>query len=203
MGSRSTELTKWLFFILILILVFLTAIAGFSPYKSYPGFTHKLIQHSVEIETPVDTVFKFLGKSENASRWSVFVDHIIPLNSGKVSDGSVGSQRRCFCNKDETGKQWDELITVVIPGKKRQLTIYNLKEFPISAENLATEQIYKKLDDKKCRVTFTVFFNKSPGIIDEFKMYIAAYEINRIFSQNMQNIKRIVETSQSSTIYND
>ncbi|WP_165940022.1 SRPBCC family protein [Dyadobacter psychrotolerans] len=197
----GNKLSKWLFLALILTFTVVTAIVAFSPYKSSPGFSYKLLQHSVEIEAPVDTVFKFLGKSANASHWSVFVDHIIPLNAGKISDGAVGSRRRCFCNEDETGKQWDELITVVIPGKKRQLAIYNLKEFPMSAENLATEQIYEKQNNKKCRVTFTVFFVGRSGVTDNFKMYLAAYEITRIFSKNMENIKRIVENSQTSGIH--
>ena len=196
--EQKSKTTKWLLSALMLILLLMTAVIAFSPYKKTPDFSYKLIQQSIEIEAPVDTVYKFLGKSANASHWSVFVDHIVPINADKVTDGSPGSRRRCFCNKDESGKRWDELITIVIPGKKRQLTLYNLIEFPISAENLATEQIYETLNSNKCRLTFTVFFNKKPGILDSFKMYVAAYEIQRIFSKNMNNIKRIVETNQSS-----
>lgn len=55
-------------------------------YGKKGGFDYKLISHTVEINAPADSVFKFLGNSANAHRWSVFVDHISPLNSDVVKD---------------------------------------------------------------------------------------------------------------------
>jgi hypothetical protein len=111
-----------------------------------------------------------------------------------VPDGIPGSRRRCFCRADEKGKQWDELITEVIPDQKRQLTIYNLKYFPVTAKNLATEQLYETFSENKCRLTFTIFFkDEKPTLIEKIKMYMAAYKIKSIFKKNMANIKRIVE----------
>lgn len=169
-----------------------------SPYGRKNAFRYRLIRQSTEINTSVDKVFSFVGNSKNASRWSVFVHHINTLNAGSVPDGLPGSRRRCFCNADEKGRQWDELITEVAPGKKRQLHIYNLKDFPATVNNLFTEQIYEKLTDEKCRLTFTVFFKDAePGTMEEIKMYLAAYKIKSIIKQNMINIKRIAEAQKN------
>jgi hypothetical protein len=185
----------------ILLLLFSLAVLGlsgaviFSPYGAHEGFSYKLIFHTVDIKAPVDSVFRFLGNSNNARKWSVFVNHITPLNSDSFPDGRPGSRRRCFCNADEKGTQWDELITEVVPGKKRQLTIYHLVDFSMSAGGLATEQLYEELPGHACRLTFTVFFkDHSPSWWESIKTYLAAYKIRDIFERNMNNIKRISET---------
>jgi uncharacterized protein YndB with AHSA1/START domain len=195
MEKKSKNIIKWIIRIDLVVIAVIALMIAFSPYGSQEGFPYKLVKCTVEINAPVDSVFKFLGNSKNASRWSVYVDHITPLNADSFPDGSVGCRRRCFCNKDETGTQWDELTTERVPDKKRQLTIYNMKDFSMTAENLATEQHYEKTANNKCSLTFTVFFKgEEPGLWDSFKTYIAAYKINSIFEKNMANIKRIVET---------
>ncbi len=178
---------------LVLTITFLLMVL-MSPYGHHKGFGYRLVKYTVEINAPVDKVFSFLGNSKNASRWSVFVNHINPINADSLPDGLPGSRRRCFCNANEKGMQWDELITEVAENKKRQLTIYNLKDFQITANNLATEQLYEIIGSNKCRLTFTVFFKGAfPTIMERFKMYIAAYKIKSILKRNMNNIKRITE----------
>jgi len=185
---------KRLTIIFLAIACLFAAIIFFSPYGKYEGFEYKLVKYTVTINAPVKDVYSFLGNSKNASRWSVFVHHIIPLNADSVPDGMPGSKRRCFCRADETGMQWDELITEVIPYQKRQLTIYNLKNFPVTANNLATEQLYEALSESQCRLTFSIFFKDAkPTLMEKIKMYMAAYKIKNIFKKNMANIKRIVE----------
>lgn len=94
--------------------------------------------------------------------------------------------------------QWDELITEVILNQKRQLVIYNLKDFPVTAKNVATEQLYKPLGESKGNLTFTVFFKDvKPTLIEKIKMYLAAYKIKSILKQNMENIKTILETKKN------
>jgi uncharacterized protein YndB with AHSA1/START domain len=177
----------------VLILIF-TGLILFSPYKSHDGFSYDLVKHTVEIDAPPDSVFKFLGNSDNASKWSVYVDHISPINSDSFPDGVPGSRRRCFCNENEQGCRWDELITEVIPAQKRQLTIYNQKDFLLNSEHLATEQIYQKLPGNKTSLTFTVFYKDiDPGIWDIIKISLSAYEIKSVFEKNMTNIKRLIE----------
>jgi hypothetical protein len=188
---------KW-FFVLI-IPVASWAIIYFSPFGNHEGFNYKLVQHTVEINAPATAVFGFLGNSANASKWSVFVNHISPLNADIIPDGRVGSRRRCFTRADETGTQWDELITEVIPATKRQLTIYNMKGFTMSEHGLATEQLYESPAPDKTRLTFTVFYkDRKPGIIGNLKTYIAAYRIKSIFNENMNNIKKQVEEAYKS-----
>lgn len=185
---------KWLPIIFLIIACLVTVIILLSPYGQYKGFSYSLVKHTVEINAPVKDVFNFLGNSKNASRWSVFVHHINTLNADVVPDGIPGSRRRCFCRADEKGMQWDELITEVVPNRKRQLTIYNLKDFPVTAKNLATEQLYETVNESKCRLTFTVFFKDAePSLMEKLKMYMAAYKIKSILKQNMANIKMIVE----------
>lgn len=195
MEKRFKSLKKWLAIAGLLLLLLLTGMVAFSPYGKQKDFPYKLVKHTVEINAPVDSVFNLLGKSSMASSWSVYVDHITPLNADSFPDGTTGSRRRCFCENDETGIQWDELITENIPDKKRQLVLYNLKGFPITADHLATEQLYEKLSENKCSLTFTLFFKDSkPGLLESLKTYFAGYKIKDIYSANMYNIKRIAET---------
>lgn len=183
---------KW--FYVLIIPVASGVIIYASPFGNHEGFNYKLVKHTVDINAPAEKVFSFLGKSANASRWSVFVDHISPLNADSITDGKVGSTRRCFCRPDETGTKWDELITEVIPNHKRQLTIYNMQDFTMSEEGLATEQLYESPDPGKTRLTFTVFYkDRKPGWLALLKTYIAGYRIKSIFRQNMNNIKKLVE----------
>src|ERR1051326_4267005 len=190
------KLKKIIIVSLGLILLALTGAIMFSPYGKHDGFNYKLILNTVEINAPADSVYKYLGNSANAKKWSVFVNHISTLNSDSFPDGSVGSRRRCFCNADEKGTQWDELVTEVVPGKKRQITIYHMVDFSMSAEHLATEQLYEPLGTNKCKLTFTVFFKHAqPPLWESIKTYIVAYRIKSIFKANMDNIKKFNERS--------
>jgi hypothetical protein len=165
-----------------------------SPYRHYKGFDYRLIRTTVQINASADSVFRFLGNSANARKWSVFVDHISPLNNTQVPDGKVGSRRRCFCQSDEKGRQWDEVVTEVIPGVKRQISCYNLLGFPLNSSGLATEQLYTPLGPEKCELSFTLFFlNKKPSLWDEIKIRAVSYTVKNIFSKNMDNIKHQVE----------
>lgn len=181
----------------ILIIGFATLIV-ISPFGNKKDFPYKLVIHSVEIDAPVDSVYRFLGNSSNAAKWSVFVDHIDPLNSQLVADGKVGCRRRCFKNTNEQGLQWDEEITVSDPNKRRQLTIFNMQDFSIRAEGLATEQLYEPISEHKTRLSFTLFYlNAKPSVADLLKTYVSAFKVKHIYKQNMANIKRIVETGQA------
>lgn len=176
--------------------VFLGILIVFIPYRSQKEFSYKALVEEIEINAPSSAVYAYLGNSSNAAKWSVFVNHIVPLNTDEVPDGKPGSFRRCFQNKDETGMIWDEEITVADPAKRRQLTIFNMKNFPIMTDGLATEQLYDSLGPTKTRLRFTLFFKDvKPGLMDELKMYVAAWEVSRIYRANLQNIKANVEAT--------
>lgn len=192
-GSKKRFVLKTLFYVSgLLVLTFILGIL-FSPYHYNQKAGYKLVAHSVWINATPEAVFTYLGDSDHARDWSVYVDHIDPVNPEKVPDGQVGSIRRCFCNPDSKGTRWDELITVVRKNKKRQLTIFNLQDFTVKSEGLASEQIYQARAGG-CRLTFTLFYyDHHPSFWDDLKTYFAAYKVKSIFERNMNNIKNLVE----------
>lgn len=173
-------------------------VVALSPFGNDKRFDYKLLIHSIEINAPVDSVYNFLGKSSNAGKWSVFVDHIDPLNSDRVPDGKAGCRRRCFKNANEQGLQWDEEITVSDPNRRRQLTVFNMKDFGVKAEGLATEQLYERISENKTRLSFTLFYlNAKPSLPGLLKTYFSAFKVKSVYQQNMANIKRIIETGRA------
>jgi hypothetical protein len=192
--KSKSRISKWLLWVLLAILALLVILPFISPYKKSENDTFKKIAFTVEIEAPVSQVFAYLGNSDNASEWSVFVDHIISLNADEVKDGSVGSFRRCFKNADKTGIQWDEEIIEVVPDKGRKLTIFNMQHFPMKAENIITEQIYEPLPGNQCKLTFSLYFKEGKAsALDDYKMHLASFQVAGIFKENMENIKRLNE----------
>ncbi len=185
---------KIIFGITLLIVVSLFFLIMFSSFRNNQEVGYKCIALSIEIKQPVEKVFAYLGNSKNASNWSIYVDHITALNTDKIPDGAIGSTRRCFKEKNEQGIIWDEDIVEVIPNKKRRLSIYNAKGFPIMTEGILTEQIYMSLNDSTTHLTFTVF-NKNPNLdfISTLKTHIASYSISDIFVKNLKNIKKCLE----------
>lgn len=180
--------------LLFLTLCGFTLITAQCPYKKYEGYNYKLILCSIEINTPVDCVYNYLGNSSNAHYWSAVVDHITPLNPDSFSDGMPGSRRRCFTNENETGKIWDEYIVLTEHNKRRQLTIYNPKKFKLWVDNLATEQRYETISANKTRLYFSLFFlYHEPTFSERIKMRLSARKINRVFKKNLQRIKQKVE----------
>lgn len=195
--EKKFKKRKWRTIILVFLGLSFATLMGliwFSPYTYHPTFKRKMICHTVEINVPVDSLFRYLGNSANARNWSVYVDHITPLNNG-IKDGHTGSVRRCFCNKDEKGRCWDEKILVVEKNKRRRLSIFNLVGFTATTEGLVTEQVYQPLSEHKTKLSFTVFYDKHvPNWWEILKTKLAAYKMLSIFKANMANIKRIVET---------
>lgn len=182
---------------IILFIVASIVMIVISPYGKHEGFDYKVVKTSIEINKPVEEVYRYIGNSANASKWSVYVDHISPLNTATYPDGTVGSKRRVFCNKDEKGRRWDELISENIPNKTRELELYNYHDFPMTASHLATRQLYEAISTNKTYLTFTVYFKDyKPGLIELYKMYLGSFWIKDIFERNMKNIKQNVEKGQ-------
>jgi uncharacterized protein YndB with AHSA1/START domain len=180
---------------LLLLGVGMAALVYLSPYGVSENFPYKIVAHTVTIKAPAQKVFSYLGNSANAANWSVFVDHIIPLNTHQVPDGVPGSRRRCLKNSNGQGLQWDELITIVEPAKRRQLTIYNMIDFPMQADGLATEQLYRQVSPAETELTFTLFYKEhGESLLNQLKLYYAAYKVKDIYRDNMNNIKTALET---------
>ncbi len=191
------RVVKWLSGISIFLLIILLLVIWFSPYGKHDGFSYKLVKSSVHVSVSADSVFRYLGNSENAKRWSVFVDHITPFDTSLIADGFIGSKRRCFCQPDEKGIYWDETVEEVIPNLKRKLSCYNLHGFSMSTTDIATEQLYVANPDGSCDLTFTFFIDaREPGFIESLKLYFGAYRISSIFQRNLENMKSDYENHQ-------
>jgi hypothetical protein len=172
----------------------LAGVLAFSPFGTHNGFAYRLLTESTDAGVDCGQLFAYLGNSANASRWSVFVDHITPLNADAVADGAAGSVRRSFKNADESGMRWDEYFTDVVPHQKRRLRIYNVVDAPLRASGtLLTEQLYQPIAPRQCRLSFTLFLEREPSALDELKMRVAAYKVAAIFRRNIANVKRLNE----------
>ena len=79
--KRFYKIIVWL---LILFAISLSIIVIASPYGKSEGFDYRLVKHNVHINASPDSVFRFLGNSNNARKWSVFVHHITPLNADSL-----------------------------------------------------------------------------------------------------------------------
>ncbi len=165
-----------------------------SHYEKNRFSEQRAIYGTVEINAPVERVFKYMSRSDWAGKWSVFVHHITPLNADKVADGAKGCIRRCFVNSDETGTQWDEEILNVTPNKNRTLSVYALKGFPITSEGLITQQIYEPIDSTHTRLTLILAYGEPPSLWEQLKTHIASYKTHSIFEANLANIKRNIES---------
>ena len=193
MAKKFKKLRKISMVILAVLAILFAALIYFSPYGKSDEYPYKLIAVSEEINVSADSVYSYLGKSSNASKWSIFVADIKPLNTDSFPDGAIGSRRKCFGSEDPD-TQWDELISEIEVNKKRQLLIYNMQNFGLSASHLATEQRYQKIDENKCILTFTLFYKDyEPTLGEKIKTYFAAYKIKSVFEKNLQNIKAINE----------
>ncbi len=182
-----TLIVSILFFILLLV---------FSPYGKQIGFDQKVLVQKVDINAPVEQVYNYLGNSDHAKDWSSFVHHISLLNQSDHQDGTVGSIRRCFKNKNERGITWDEKTLINIFNKKRRLNIFNINGLLVTSDHLLTEQIYHSIGSDRCQLSFTLFLETEKSTwLDEVKMYAASYFIAPIFKTNLENIKRINENS--------
>ena len=182
----------------LLFTPFLLAFLGFSiivfsPYKKDKFLSHKLINESILINTSCEAAYKYLGNSNNSSAWSVYVDHISPINEDIVADGDLGSIRRCFKKNNEKDGTWDEEILFIEKNKLRRLSCFNFQDLTLKPELIYTEQIY---EDKNgdCLLKFTLFSPKNElSLWEEFKFYLGSYPAASIFRKNLKNIKKHLE----------
>ncbi len=162
----------------------------FSPFDSKGDSL--FAEDNVLIAKDCARVFSYLGNSDHAADWSIYVEHIKPLNPEVVSDGSVGSQRRCFTSQHDNEFYWDEEILAVSDGAYRKLACYNYTNLGFKAPELITEQVYRK-HQAGCQLSFTLTNKNSLSFSDRLKMKLSGFYIKYIFKQNLENIKKLVE----------
>lgn len=165
-----------------------------SPFKLDEYTNEYSLENSILIQAPAEKIFTYLGNSANASTWSSFVDHITPLNPQQIPDGQLNATRRCFRKADETGIQWDEDIVKWEANKLRELSIYHMKNFPVSTGDLRTRQQYDTQPDGSVKLTFGLYKSADKTTwTDVIKMKYTGYIVAGIFKANISNIKREIE----------
>ncbi len=180
---------KYLLILCTSFIVFIELLIYFSPYGEIANSVGRCLEEKILINTSVSNAYNYLGDSKNAAEWSVYVSHITPVNINDFEDGEQGSIRRCFKNKDESVMFWDEEILVNEKNKIRQLSIFNMNGFSLDGDNLLTEQIYNQ-HQNQCELTFKLYFTKGKSNwLDELKMYLAGYEVSKVFKENLKQIK--------------
>lgn len=185
---------KIILFILISTFIVLGIWLYTSPFIKNESTGLYELETSIIINAPKEKVFAYLGNSSNASEWSSFVHHITPTDP--LEDGKVGSVRRCFKEEDESGIWWDELTTQVqtTPLMYRELSLYNLNNFPMTTSDLFTRQIYESIQNNQTKLTFGLYKDiDKTNIWDIIKMKFSGRTISDIFEKNLQNIKTINE----------
>ena len=182
---------KRLAYFLLLVLALSVGLYVFSPFA--PGGNEYVLEESVQIHVSCNKTFDYLGNSDHASQWSVYVSHISPLNLHSHEDGSLHSKRRCFKNSNEEGIAWDEEIVEWEKDKLRTLTIYNLQNFPWKSEGLRTKQKYQTKENG-VELTFGLYKSTdSVSFWDSVKLRFTGYFIAYVFRKNLKGIKRELE----------
>lgn len=146
-------------------------------------FAQKKYKVSIEMDASSEYVFNYLGNSNNANKWSVFVDSIAVLNPFEFNDGDIGSIRRCYVRN--SNKKWDEEIAEITSNQHRLLRCFNYQNFKANPPHLFTEQSYQDTGNNKCLVTFTIIMNEKPTIIQR----LGVIKTQSIFRKNLKNIK--------------
>ncbi len=188
------KVIRFFYWMCLALALVVSLLLGFSPFKYNAQTESYALETEIVIQKPVKEVFSYLGNSGNAAFWSVFVDHITPLNPQTHQDGTEGSKRRCFRNKNEKGIFWDETVLENITDRTRTLNIYNLNGFPITTDNLITKQEYQNLGDEGTLLLFGLYKSSSElNAIDWIKIKLAGYVVASIFKDNLKGIKHQLE----------
>ncbi|MES2388641.1 MAG: SRPBCC family protein [Bacteroidota bacterium] len=183
------------------LLVLLFGAFLFSPWSYNRSAERWELAHEVTVKASPGDVYRYLGNSNNAAKWSVFVNHIRPLNAELVPDGDKGSFRRCFHDSDEQGMQWDEEIIRADSASIRTLSIFNIQRATLQTEGLRTNQVYTP-EGSNTRLRFELYYEGSFFQPNRFwKSVIGGYVILPIFKNNMANIARLVEAEQAEKAY--
>lgn len=172
-----------LLFFLIIGMVFLWFNSPYGKYSKSPIVT------SVHIEAPCQKVYEYLGNSDHARDWSVYVAFLETLNSEEVPDGEVGSKRMCYTQEDKQGFSWEEEVLEIKKGKYRKISCYSFQNLFVNTSDLITEQVYEEETDG-CKLSFTLDYAKKPSFWELVKIKYSAYKIKSVFEGNIENIKK-------------
>ena len=184
-------ITPLIFTLLAISISFAIAIQKEHSYKEF-----------VIIDASQKEVWDYLSDNSNAKMWSVFFDHISTLETtdSNVSEGGVGSVRRCFRNPNEQGISWDEITVKAEPYHLRQIHTYNIQNWPVKDFNTLefdVYQTYEKLGKNKTKLSFTTNLKSPQTAYAKWLFYLAKWETLRVFKVNLENIKAHIEQGQA------
>jgi hypothetical protein len=164
----------------------------------------RAFSRSIEIEAPIEELWAYLSDSGLATEWSSYFDHIRPL-AGTAPDGTPGSVRRCFRNRDERGPQWDEMTALVEPRKRRLIHSFNFfgyrPSFWTRSSETLVEQRYEGLAPARSRLTFSTIAVPSSPWISRVLLALSEPETVRYFEINLRNIKTALESRRAGKPY--
>ncbi|MFG1483668.1 hypothetical protein ABMA79_04870 [Halobacteriovorax sp. HFRX-2_2] len=179
-------------------------------------------EYTVVIEAPIDVVWNYNSKNENARQWSTYFYKIVscPISecpwNANLKDSDIGFTRRCYRRESEKGTFWDETTTKVTKAQGeyyKQIRAYNFNEFMDFMNydekgEFLVEQFYKKLDENKTSLTFR------SGYIDRLELesppskfeyffwnqifnFITKRSVTNTFKWNLINIKAHIEQGEN------
>lgn len=159
--------------------------------------------NSVIVNAPIDAVWKYVSDSSRAEYWSIYFDHITPMDD---KDGQVGSVRRCYRYANETGPTWDEMVLEIKPPNFRKMKTFNLKGFSFKGHEKIEFYVFQeveKLSDSQTRLTFAstsanLFEVISDPSLLQFVLSRFKPEAERIIKANLENIKYAIENGEST-----
>lgn len=176
--------------LILTVIVILTLVKTFIWFGSpYEGYEEGSINSEINIESSCNAAFDYLGNSDNARDWSVFVEFIETINPNEFEDGNIGSKRMCYTKADRSGFTWEEEVLEKVNNKYRKISCYNFQNLNLKAPNLVTEQIYTQIPEG-CKVNFTLNFEKEPSYFSLLKLKIIGFRVKSIFDDNLENIRK-------------
>lgn len=173
------------------------------------------IHHSLTVDAPVQAVWDYGSDSTRAAEWSVYFDHIVPIEGdGLARDGTVGAYRICFRNADRTGPRWAETTEAATPLEHREIHTFDVRGFQFGALAKFTEhevhQDYEAIDDGTSRLTFRSRLRRPDGLFGllAFPVLKASYLLlgareagQQVFVWNLENIAAAVAARHARVAY--
>lgn len=173
------------------------------------------IHHAVTVDAPVEAVWEYGSDSTRAAEWSVYFDHIVPIEGeGLAPDGTVGAYRICYRHADRTGPRWGETTEDATPLQHREIHTFDLRGFQFGPLAKLTEhevhQDYAAVGSDSTRLTFRSRLRRPEGLLGliVFPVLKASYLVTgareagqQVFIWNLENIAAAVAARHAGVPY--
>lgn len=191
----AINILKWIAIGSSGLLIGLVLFIRFSPYKKLFGREQNGIQNSIVIDRSTNDVYDFMCRQGDVKKWMLYIDHVDMLAKHMKSSNDGSNVNRFYTNSDETGQAYDVQVMQSEKNKKRVVRLFNFTDFPISFNEAINEQVFKTLPENKCELNMTLYYKKAcPDFWDEVKAHVASYRIKKAFRENMESLKKELES---------